>query len=390
MGNTKRRLLPLFTCVALILAAPPAQARPDAREQAARNAKAAAIAGVSNEDYVKELYRTLLGREADPDGLAGYVGELDKGALSRIGVRLDILKSAEYRKRAAQAKAGGDASSKPALPATPGAPPAVPPADPAVPAPPGAAVTKDGKPVSAADDTKAYVAWLYKSVLKRNPDAGGLQSHVDHILSGGSTREQKLKDFLASDEYKTRTAAGEIPPYDPAKAGDYRATLDDLFAGWTQTGGPSDATGARQPEEFQLPEKESGAVEFETSGIAHQDNDGPKGGDFWFFVMEGDFGQVRLQHTAGTLDDGTKRGIRYYYKPRKGEGRMGIEVASDNLPDWHTWRVEWAPDRLTFFLDGNCIGEEKGISLKPKRVMIGGYVGGGRNFKGNWRNFRAR
>lgn len=378
-----RPLLAFILALSLLTAAAmPAAARTDPKRQRALNAAEAAKSGVPDEAFVQDLYRTLLGREADPEGLAGYVRELTLGQLSRGGIRLDIMKSVEFRDRQRAKLITGT------TPATPGAPPPPvvggDPAKPGVPAPPKAA------PDDPKAENAAFVRWLYRAVLRRAPDDGGLAAHTARLNAGELTRDELQAVFLASDEYKTRTASGEIPPFDPAKAGDFRGTLDDLFAGWTAQGGPSDETGARQPQEFPLPGAERGAVQFDTKGITHQEHDGPKGGDFWFLVMEGAFGQLRLQHTAGTTDGGTPRAIRYYIKPKTGDGRLGIEVASDNLPDWHTWRVEWEPGRVAFFLDGNMIGEETGISIKPTRVMVGGYVGGSRNFKGAWRNYRAR
>ncbi len=35
--------------------------------------------GLSDEEYVKVLYRTFMGREADDDGLSGWVGVLKSG-----------------------------------------------------------------------------------------------------------------------------------------------------------------------------------------------------------------------------------------------------------------------------------------------------------------------
>lgn len=46
---------------------------------------------LSNEELVQALYQQILGREADEDGLAYYVGELESGARTRGAIALDIL-----------------------------------------------------------------------------------------------------------------------------------------------------------------------------------------------------------------------------------------------------------------------------------------------------------
>ncbi len=51
--------------------------------------------GLSNRDFVEQMYRTTLDREADPDGLAAWAQVLDAGADSRAGVALGFAGSAE-------------------------------------------------------------------------------------------------------------------------------------------------------------------------------------------------------------------------------------------------------------------------------------------------------
>jgi hypothetical protein len=54
----------------------------------------------SPDDYVAGLYRSMLGREPDPEGARGYVAALRKGA-SPVWVLAEIQNSAEYRARIA-------------------------------------------------------------------------------------------------------------------------------------------------------------------------------------------------------------------------------------------------------------------------------------------------
>ena len=51
---------------------------------------------LNNEDYVKVLYRTFLGREYDAAGLADWVGKLNSGAMDRTQVLKGFSNSPEF------------------------------------------------------------------------------------------------------------------------------------------------------------------------------------------------------------------------------------------------------------------------------------------------------
>jgi hypothetical protein len=55
----------------------------------------ARFGGLSNRDFVAQLYRTALDREADPDGLAAWTRVLDAGADGRSGVAFGFANSTE-------------------------------------------------------------------------------------------------------------------------------------------------------------------------------------------------------------------------------------------------------------------------------------------------------
>ena len=57
---------------------------------------------LNNEEYVKVLYRTFLGRESDAPGLADWVGQLDRGENDRDGVMRGFAYSAEFGEIMAQ------------------------------------------------------------------------------------------------------------------------------------------------------------------------------------------------------------------------------------------------------------------------------------------------
>jgi hypothetical protein len=51
--------------------------------------------GLSNRDFVEQLYRTALDRPSDPGGLADWTHLLDAGLYTRSGVAFGFAKSAE-------------------------------------------------------------------------------------------------------------------------------------------------------------------------------------------------------------------------------------------------------------------------------------------------------
>lgn len=63
----------------------------------------------------------------------------------------------------------------------------------------------DGRLVFDADDAAAQVVRLYKAVLNRSPDPGGLQHHLAFLTAGGSL-ETLAHNFLASPEFQARGA----------------------------------------------------------------------------------------------------------------------------------------------------------------------------------------
>ncbi len=54
---------------------------------------------MSNREFVVMLYRVLLRREPDNEGLMSYVSQLERGALSRVNLQHEIISSNEFRSR---------------------------------------------------------------------------------------------------------------------------------------------------------------------------------------------------------------------------------------------------------------------------------------------------
>src|SRR5262249_33522636 len=103
-----------------------------------------AVFGTQNSRWVAQAYRDILGREADPSGLATFTRILDQGQATRTQVAAFLLSSPEHR-------------------------------------------------------TKALTD-IYRAILKREPDAGGLTSFLGFLASGGTLNQVRAL-LLGSVEY---------------------------------------------------------------------------------------------------------------------------------------------------------------------------------------------
>lgn len=99
------------------------------------------------DNIVQRAYRDILGRDPDPDGSRSYRDKLVRGDWSEDDVRADLRRSHEFR----------------------------------------------------ATNPDTVIAKAYREVLKREPDAEGLQ-HYRHLLSQGWTISQLRADLLRSEE----------------------------------------------------------------------------------------------------------------------------------------------------------------------------------------------
>ena len=94
-------------------------------------------------DYVRDLYKTLLNREPDPDGFGNWLTALNSGRLNRDQVRKGFLNSTEY-----------------------------------------------------------YVRSLYRELLNREPDADGFNNWISRLNSRRMSRAQIRRAFIDSPEYR--------------------------------------------------------------------------------------------------------------------------------------------------------------------------------------------
>ncbi len=142
---------------------------------------------LSDTEYVKILYRTFLGREADTSGLNSWLSVLDSG-LSRMHVFKGFAESAEFTKICQQY---GIQRGNAMLTA----------------------------PMDQNEGVTQFVARCYELCLGRKADTDGLNAWCSQILTGANTAKQAAYGFVFSDEFKSKNLSDE----------DYVRTLYRVF-----------------------------------------------------------------------------------------------------------------------------------------------------------------
>ena len=130
-------------------------------------ARVARRAADNDEDAVRILYRRLLGREADPEGLRGFTDQARREGIESVA--RDLVASAEYKQRAGSAGVLGE-------------------------------------------DTAAYeaaVRALYRHVLGRDPDPNGLRSLTQ--VAAGRGFDAVVDRMVASSEYERLFGNNVVP-----------------------------------------------------------------------------------------------------------------------------------------------------------------------------------
>ena len=155
------------------------------------------LTGTPNQRFVEQAYLDLLGRAADPNGLAGWSGLLDQGQASRAQVALGIEGSPEYHARVVDAlyahilhrpaditgetgwtnflNSGGTAQQLAAE-----------------------LLSSDEYVNDNGNTTSGFVTGVYRDVLHRSPDAGA-QSWIQYI-NNGISRAAVAAAILVSPE----------------------------------------------------------------------------------------------------------------------------------------------------------------------------------------------
>jgi hypothetical protein len=108
----------------------------------------------TKENAIKYTYQLVLCRDYDTPGVGGWLGLVNSGKVTVGYLPIEFFKSGEF-----QAKI---------------------------------------KPMSDTD----FVTFLYRQLLRREPDAGGLNHWVNTVLGKGGTRESVFTGFVSSDEFR--------------------------------------------------------------------------------------------------------------------------------------------------------------------------------------------
>ena len=138
---------------------------------------------VSNEEFVKILYRAFFGREADADGLATWKGLLDAGC-KKTYVFAGFANSTEFGNLCAEA---GIVQGR------------------------AAEYLADRQTGLSEADYKVwcFVERMYMEVLNRTADEPGVRSWVEVLLDGSYTGTQVADGFIMSEEFLAKNMTDE-------------------------------------------------------------------------------------------------------------------------------------------------------------------------------------
>ena len=141
----------------------------------------ASAAGLRTETIVDMLYRDYLGRPSDPNGLAHYTAAINAGGITFDDMRRGFSASDEFRLRRkyVDGAPGSIFSQKIVLGAASAD------LDTSLPAL-DAAPTVDARELAALDG-EAFVTEVYRRLLQKEPDAGGM-AHYLHQLGTGTEK----------------------------------------------------------------------------------------------------------------------------------------------------------------------------------------------------------
>ena len=167
---------------------------------------------LSNREIVDILYRAMLGRTPDPDGVADWTSRLDAGA-PVSSVIAGFYDSNEFRKLCASyGITAGSAQSRAEV---------------------YAAVPVRNTVDIDQDKVRAFLTRCYRTILGREPDEDGLDGWLSALLDGKKTIPQIIGGFANSVEFRNKN-------YSNAETVRilYRAILDregdpEGIAGWT-------------------------------------------------------------------------------------------------------------------------------------------------------------
>lgn len=179
----------------------------------------------TSEGFVDSVYDGLLARDADPEGAEAWKANLDSGKMSSADLVSNILKSDEFK--------------------------------------------------SHELDNEETVELLYETVLGREADAEGLAFHTKN--AGEKGIDAVINDLFASDEFKSREAAGQAKGrFAPEPVMAEPVAAPPSTSGSSPTGGP----GITPELLAALPEEDRLAIEAASmgSGTTSSVQTGPSSG----------------------------------------------------------------------------------------------------------------
>jgi hypothetical protein len=134
---------------------------------------------VTNEEFVRQMYINVYGRQPDSDGLSYWTGMLDTAALTRGQVMVEFSSAKEYL---------------------------------------------------SISVNQVYVTMTYVGLLRRVPDQNGFDHWVE-VMDQGVSGLGLIDSFLVSEEYVARDDIAGTPSGDESIDG----YLEAAFAAWTET-----------------------------------------------------------------------------------------------------------------------------------------------------------
>lgn len=127
---------------------------------------------LSDEDYIKVLYRAFFDREADAAGLNAWLGEMDDG-LSRLHVYRGFAESVEFSEICSRYGINRGYVTLTA-------------------------------PADQNEGVTKFVARCYRLCLGRRADNEGLNAWCNQIISGANSAKEAAHGFVFSDEFKNK------------------------------------------------------------------------------------------------------------------------------------------------------------------------------------------
>ena len=131
------------------------------------------LSGLADEAFVRMCYQRVLGRDADPSGLQHYMQALGSGNLSRATMITEMEQSDEARTYRTSTGTGTGIST---------------------------GMTIHFSDLDVVGD-EAFVTAMYKKLLRRSPDPGGMRTILEALSDRRQSREDVVRAALASDEF---------------------------------------------------------------------------------------------------------------------------------------------------------------------------------------------